>query len=595
MSFDGVMMRAIRNELGNFIVGSRVDRVDQPSKYEVMLTLRSPREKRLLFISSIDGLARIHLSQIPKERPAEPPAFCMLLRKHLEGGEIMEVSQEDTDRILRITISSPLEEERKPTVIVAELTGKHSNIILLDRNSSTILGAIKPTPPQVETRRLILPGEPYTSLPVASKLDPTTADENDFWDALEEGRETGIRSPKEFLLKTYQGFGPTICREICHRASISADARLSGLCREDGVRLFLALAEIISIVKDANFIPTLYTNDETGEIIDFSWTELRMFRSMETISRKDFPSFGELLDYVFGRLDEEKEIENLRATLARVVRENLARVEKKIEAREESLRKSEKAEDYRIAGELILANLHAIPAGAEEVTLPNYYDPQGAPVTIKLDPRVAPARCAQSYFNQYRKAKNGMEVTSKLLDEAKEERDYLEQVSLTISEADSREVLEEIKQELIDSEYIRPRRHSGHSKSDRMRAPRNKGEMADPLEFQAPDGTRILVGRNNVQNDRLTMKIARPDDIWLHAHQIPGAHVIVIADDRGEVSEEALLMGARLAARFSKAKMSEKVPVDFTKRRFVKKPKSARPGMVIYRNENTILVEPLEQ
>ncbi|HHY46884.1 MAG TPA: fibronectin/fibrinogen-binding protein [Firmicutes bacterium] len=591
VSFDGIMLRAVSGEIEDAILGRRIDRVDQPSECEVSVIIRGESRRDIqLFISCAPQIARIHISTTQRQRPQEPSPFCMLMRKYLEGGRVISVEQDGLDRVIRISVSSPLEEEGKFSIIVAELMGNQSNIILLDGVSRVVLGTARRTVPKANRKRQVLPGEQYLPPPAARKDNPLSVSGEEFCRGLLEPGALGAKSVYEYLLARHEGLGPTACREIVFRAGVPAELPVGRLDREEIRRLWDAFSEIVSCVRAKEFVPVAYVNEASGEVEDFSWTKLHMHAAGAGIKEQVFGSFGELLDFVYDELTRRMRLESLRGSLSRLVRDHLDRVRRKVEARRSALADAERGEDYRIMGELILANIHSIPRGAAEITVKNYYDPEQGYITIPLDPKLSPAQSAQQYFARYRKAKNGLRITQQLLAEAESEEAYLDQVSLTIAEADTLETLNEIREELIKTGYLKEKKHLLRQAP---RTPRGDEESRRPMEFRSPDGTRILVGRNNLENDYLTLKMAKPDDIWLHARGIPGAHVIVTASDDGQVGEEALLMGARLAARFSKAKGADKVPVDYTRRRFVKKPRAARPGMVVYEKEKTILVSPM--
>ncbi|HHV63305.1 MAG TPA: fibronectin/fibrinogen-binding protein [Firmicutes bacterium] len=627
MAFDGVMMRAVRQELSARLTGARIDRIYQPSRYEIIIIARQAGEALRLLISAAAETPRIHITAVAKENPESPPAFCMLLRKHLVDGRIDRIEQVGLDRILRISVREPDYYEREGAAaanrgktLVIEVMGKHSNIILLDDDGETIMDSIKHVTRGMSRYREVLPGRPYSPPPAQDKRDPLGETRESLARFIEEslpGDDSAEVSLARWVMNSFMGFGPTLAREIVERAGLDPDAPVRAAVPDAGAgaaeqveciarRLAAALSDVSEIIKKGQFArPSVIEDSGTGRILAFAPFPLIQHPGGEGIEvvKREFASISEMLDYVYTPRDMEISLAEAKSHLMKAIEGNLARARRKLERQEEALRDAENAENYRLMGELIKANMGVLKKGDTEAQVINYFDPELKPVRIELDPALAPSENAQVYFAKYAKAKRSLEITKEQRDRTRDDIEYLEQVALTLEQAQSLDAVDEIREELIASGYGdglpgkakaqdgRRTRARDHNRSRRA-GPDAAAGTPRPMRFKSEDGYEILVGRNNRENDFLTMKHAAPDDIWLHAKGIPGAHVIIRVDEKGNVSERALLDAAGLAAYFSKGRQSTNVDIDYTRRRYVRKPRGAKPGMVIYERQKTLAVPP---
>lgn len=586
MPIDGLLFTRIGDELKNSLQNARVQAVYQPASTELVIHLRQPGRTHLLLISIDPALARVHLTQEEPENPLAPPAFCLLLRKYLIPGRIVDVRQPPFERILELRIEGR-DDEGEPTErsLYVEIMGRHSNVILV-RSDGLIVDAMKRVPQELNRYREILPNRPYVPPPAQERVHPDRLTEEEL------GRMIRLvpaqTRPARVLAEHVAGFSPLAGREVVARAGLPLDVTREELKPGDLAALWRSFSEVMEAVRTGRSRPTAVTSGDKAEF----W--LMPLKSVEGEAR-EFDSVQEMLDWVYARRAAHEAFQRRHQALARSVEQHLRRVERKVAAQRQELQEADLAEEHRIAGDLITAYLHQISPGTSRVELPNFYE-DGAPVILTLDPALSPAANAQAYYRKYQKAKKRLVKAKEQLDASLEEMAYLESVKTALRYSQSPEELREIHAELVQSGYMPegPRERSGQSKKDRgsqgLRSGR-PGAASSPLSLRSSDGFAILVGRNNRQNDLLTMGIARDDDIWLHAKEIPGAHVIIQTQGQ-EVPDTTLVEAAAVAAFFSQARESANVPVDYTRRKHVRKPKGARPGMVIYDHQRTLFVTP---
>ncbi|MFO7173103.1 MAG: NFACT RNA binding domain-containing protein [Bacillota bacterium] len=596
MGFDATVLAAVVDELDRHLRGGRIHKVYQPTPWELHLLVYAGREHLRLLLSCHPQGARLHLTQVVRPNPPHPPTFCMLLRKHLEGGRILAVRQVGRERIAHVEVGA-LDELGNPATytLVAEVMGKHSNLVLLAPSGRIIDAARRATEEQNRYRE-VLPGLPYVPPPPTGKLDPAavTGEELGQWLA-RAGVEAMGRPAWQFVLDAVDGLGPLVAREIAHRAGVGGLAGNLGPAELD--RLARACRELYALVDSRAFAPTLLL-DEAGQPRDFAVVELRHWAG----ATLPVDSVSALLDRFYAAQEERQRTTALRAELRRVLAQELGRVRRKLQAQLEDLRRAEEAEPLRQKGELLMAYLWQVPRGADRVELPNFYDPEQRPVVIELDPALSPAENAQAYFRRYQKARSGLQAIREQVARSQAELQYLEQVEATLAAAASLPELEEIRAELAAEGYLSegPAEEKGRGAGARGAAGgrrageglQGSGQPSRPLVVRSSDGLEIWVGRNNRQNETLTFKLAAPTDLWLHAKEIPGAHVILRLPPGVEPPETSLREAALLAAYFSKARLSANVPVDYTLRRHVRKPPGARPGMVLYDHHRTLHVTP---
>ena len=545
MAYDGFLAGTVARQLDQELKGAKVERVMQPEADMIILQIYAPvsgLRRKLLICTSPQG-ARVHYTKLSYENPAEAPNFCMLLRKHLQGGRILGVTQPATERIVEFhfeTINEMGYSVNK--LLICEIMGKHSNLILADEASGKIIDAIKRISIDVNRYRQILPGMLYVSPPPQDRADLWTASADSVAD-----------------IKQIQGLSGSVADEFEDDIPALLQAR-------DGV-----LAGKIS--------PTVYC-DENGRPVDVHVIPLKkMSQVCETIS---FEEIGDALDYFYSHRKETNRMMQKSESFAKSVASLTDKLLLKKQRLLEDIQKAEKADIYRLKGELLNANLHLAKTGDKAVTVTSYYD--GQPVTIELDERFSPARNAQNYFKKYAKAKTGRKEKLIQLEECEKDIEYLSTVRDQISLASSYEEMELIRDELIREGYLRGRQAKDRKKAAAKAKPK-------PRRFTLPCGREIAVGRNNSENDYITFKVGGKTDYWLHTKDIHGSHVVLFMN--GDMpGEDEIFQAAAVAAWYSKGKDSQNVPVDYVPLRYVKKPAGAKPGMVIFTNNRTVWVDP---
>lgn len=582
MPFDGLVLAAVRQELDNSFKGSRIEKIYQPERDELALVLHQPGKRQRLLLSAHARDARVHLTTTAKENPTSAPLFCMVLRKHLEGGRILAFEQPGLERVLIIKVESRDELGRSSEKhMVCEIMGKHSNIILVDPNSGTIIDGIRRYSHSVSRYREVLPGREYLPPPAQGKQNPLTIDEEVFRRiCLDMPLETTLT---DLLQKRLEGLSPATCREIVHRANLPADYLLDQCGDYDLRALWQALCTVTIPARQGEFAPCLVTGKK-GEPLDFAALELNY--TGKTVKRG---GMNELLDLFYTARSNHQKFSAQKNSILSLLNKETSRLLKKVSIYKDSMDETNGFDQFRLYGELLTANLYRMKTGLREVSLENYYDPSCPHVVIPLDPQLTPLENSRVYFKKYVKAKNTRVAVESRLSLALEELGYLEGIKTSLEQAGTQAELEEIRLELTEQGYLKaPVTRPGKKENKKER------HIPRPHAFRSSDGFSIFVGKNNKQNDYLTLKMAAQDDLWLHAREIHGAHVIVRAEGR-EIPARTLDEAAGLAAFFSKGRSSTKVPVDYTLVKYVHKPRGARPGMVIYENQKTIMAVPDEE
>ncbi|MGD7051952.1 Rqc2 family fibronectin-binding protein [Sutcliffiella horikoshii] len=560
MSFDGIFTYAMTAELKEKLESGRITKIYQPYKNELILTIRSGRTNHKLLISAHPSYARMHLTEESYDNPSEPPMFCMLLRKHLEGSIITQIHQIEMDRIIVFDVKARNEiGDVSYKQLIVEIMGRHSNIIFVDKEKQMILDSIKHVPMAQNRHRSLTPGQTYVLPPVQDKLNPLEATEETVQRKLD---YIGGRLDKQ-LVNTFAGISPLFAKEAVFRA---------GLANRDTLpKSFMTLVEKI---KALDLSPQIIT-DGNKEV--FYLVDLEHIKG----ESKSFSTLSETLDrFYFGKASRDR-VKQQANDLERFISNEIQKNEKKIVKLEKTLDDARDAEKFQLYGELLTANLYQISRGDTEVTVVNYYDENAGTISITLDPQRSPSSNAQRYFNKYQKAKNSLAIVQEQIEKAKSEIQYFEMLNQQVETASPKDI-QEIREELMEEGYLR------------MKQKRKKLKPQKPVleTYTSSDGTEILVGKNNKQNDHLTNRVARRDDVWLHTKDIPGSHVVIRSD---EPSEETIKEAATIAAYFSKARHSGSVPVDYTKVRHVKKPSGSKPGFVIYEQQQTVYVTPDEE
>ncbi|MGM0844539.1 MAG: Rqc2 family fibronectin-binding protein [Bacillota bacterium] len=557
MSFDGLFTKAMSEELGDTLKGGRINKIHQPYKNEIILIVRSQGKNHKLLLSAHPSYARAQLTTQSYENPSAPPMFCMLLRKHLEGYIIEDVYQKEVDRIIIFEIKGRSEiGDVSYKQLIIEIMGRHSNIIIVDKSRNMILDSIKHIPPSINSYRTVLPGNEYIFPPPQDKKNPLEADAEDIL------RSIDFNSGKldKQIVGSFSGVSPLFAKEVLHRAGLATRNSLPD-----------SLLQMLQPVKEGTYQPTLIR----GEKETFYFLDLQHLEGEHT----HFPSLSGLLDRYFHQKAERDRVKQQGNDLERLLRNERDKNKGKIGKLQKTLKDAENADTYQLYGELLTANLYAVEKGMSEIQVVNYYDEEGGTVTIELDTRKSPSQNAQLYFSKYSKAKTAIRIVKEQIIKANEEIQYLDQLLQQLESASPKDILE-IREELGEEGYIK-------AKKEKKKKKNNEKPLLE--SYEASDGTTILVGKNNKQNDYLTNKFAGKEEIWLHTKDIPGSHVVIRSK---APSEETIKEAAVLAAYFSKARESSSVPVDFTTVKNVKKPNGAKPGFVTYDGQQTVYTTP---
>ncbi|MDM5194880.1 NFACT RNA binding domain-containing protein [Bacillus hominis] len=559
MAFDGLFTRAITHEIANSLQTGRISKIYQPSKYEVLLHIRANGKNQKLILSSHPTYARMHLTNQNYDSPALPPMFCMLLRKHLEGGFIEKIEQIDLERIIQITVRSRNEigDESVKTLVI-EIMGRHSNIILVDTKTNVILDSLKHVSLAVNRHRTVYAGAEYVAPPAQHKVNPLLIEtEDDFIRPL----DFLSGNMDKQLVGAFMGISPLFAKEVVKKAGMANEKALS--------EAFFSLQKPLLTHQ---YVPAMITANGKEFFYLFPLSHLQG-------NEKTFSSVSELLDrFFFGKAERDR-VKQQAHDLERFMQNEKTKNEKKLSKLEKTLQDAGKADKYQLFGELLTANMYALKKGDKDIEVVNYYDENGGTVKITLNPLKTPSENAQRYFQKYQKAKNSVAIVEEQIVKTNEEILYFDSLLQQMEAASSKDI-EEIREELAEEGYVRSRKTKNAKK-----------KPTKPVldKYLSSDGTEIFVGKNNKQNDYLTTKFSRRDEIWLHTKDIPGSHVVIRSL---EPTEETLHEAAKIAAYYSKAKDSSSVPVDFTKVRHVKKPSGAKLGFVTYDNQQTLYVTP---
>ncbi|MBR7187218.1 MAG: NFACT family protein [Clostridia bacterium] len=568
MPIDGLTLGLLARELDGALTGGRIAKVIQPERDEIQLTIRNGGVNRQLLLSASANCARAHLTQIRKNNPLEPPALCMLMRKHITGGRIAAVRQVEADRILEIEIEHHDElgdPARKR--LICEFMGKHSNLIFVDGDGRIIDSARRVTE-QISSVREVLPGLRYERPPAHGKLPFDRVEPEALYRAMS---GMGGRLHK-LIAQCISGMSTQTARELAFRAAGSEDAHaeecdLRACCE----RICRNLSEIPEHVEPA----ILYGED--GAPVD---AVAFRYASRAHLRAEPYPTISEAVDEFFRTRDRNERIQQKSAALHRTLKKNIERCERKLALQEEALLGSRRMDEYRLKGELLTANLHLAQKGMKSVDLPNWYEPDMPTLRVELDEKLSPGQNAQRYFKLYQKARNAQSLAAEQIEKTSSELNYLEGQLDNLTRCEGESELYELRQELERFGYVKPNRNRRQLK---------QLPPSQPLKVTSPSGRIVLVGKNNLQNDKLTAS-AQPDEVWLHAKDMPGSHVIIVGP---EPDEATILFAARLAAANSTGRASSRVPVDYTLRRYVRKPSGAKPGFVIYTHQRTLSVEPM--
>lgn len=578
MPFDGLTINRLCFELNKIFLNARIDKIHQPLKDELVFSIRQPGSGSCrLLLSANARWARMHLTGEKKPNPVNPSAFCMLLRKHLEGGKIKKIAQLDFDRIIHIEIEA-LDEYRewRRKVLVCEFMGKHSNIILINPENLIIIDAIKKYGSELSSFREVLPGKTYVRPSTQNKLNPLDTSFDIFAEHFyQQGEDASLA---QALFRTFSGLSPFSCREICRGAGLSENMEVEYCGAVELLQLYQYVQSILSSFNDETVRAQVVYQDQHPQ--DFAPYEIHSLPGSSLF----FPRISEACQrYYDDRLNIAR-LESMKVNYARQLKELLDRLYRKRFHQEGDLAQARENKRYQVWGELLTAYAHEIKKGQTEVYLEDFYSSEQ--VEIKLDPMYNPIQNAQRYFKIYNKSTKAVKHLGLLMAKNNDEIKYLESVLLSIEQAETLELLEEVVEELEKEQFLK----------EKAKKRRKEQLRSQPRSYLSSDGLTILVGRNNRQNDLLSLKQAERGDLWLHTKEVPGTHVILklppSIQSIHDVPDRSLEEASCLAALYSKAFQSDKVAVDYTFRSNVKKPAGARPGMVIYDNYWTIMVNP---
>lgn len=558
MSFDGLFVHLLTHELNESLLGGRISKIQQPYNNEVIIRIRANRKNKSLLLSAHPQYARIQLTDIPFDNPQSPPQFCMVLRKHLEGAIIESITQKENDRVLTFKFKNRNElGDTRTLSLVVEVMGRHSNILLIDDEENKLIDAIRHISPSQNSYRTLLPGAPYKEAPSQDKANPVTYDGDIH---LPDGTE---KETAKWFQQSFQGLGRDSAEEISHL--IHSTKKQSP--KE-------AFNQFMKPFREKEAEPTLVQKDQKE-----SFTPI-VYHHIEG-NHIRYDSLSALMDRYYHNKAERDRVNQQSNDLSHLLKNLHQKNEKKLNKLTKELNETSRADDFRVKGEVLTAYLHEVKKGDSQITLPNFYEEDEA-LTIDLNPQKSPSENAQYYFSRYQKLKNAKVHLTKQIQSTKEETDYFDTLLTQLSIASVSDI-EEIRDELRNGHYLKKKKATSKNK---------KRTQSKPESFTSSDGTRILVGKNNTQNDQLTMKQARKSYWWAHTKDIPGSHVIIESSDP---SEETIEEACVLAAYYSKYRQSASVPVDVVQVKNIRKPNGAKPGFVIYEGQTTYYVTPNEE
>ncbi|MCX7658458.1 MAG: NFACT family protein [Oscillospiraceae bacterium] len=572
MALDGAFLYAVKKEL-DFLTGSRIDKIHQPSKEEILITLRAQGEMQKLIISASANSARVHLTKAEVENPKTPPMFCMLLRKHLNGGKLTGIRQDGLERILFLDFEAMNEIGDLVRITLAcEIMGRCSNIILIN-SDGRIIDSIKHVDEEMSRERLVLPGMKYTLPPRDERLSLLNASRDEMANRIRLAKNAEL---SKCLIKVFEGISPIFAREAVFYAAKGKEITLEEADDDTIDRLVFWLINARENLLAGKNTYTVVM-DKENNLKDFCFVRISQYGPM--MVTKELPGACETLDYFYAEREAANRAKQRSYDLLKFLANTSDRISRKIALQKEELAKCALREELKIKGDLISANIYALQKGQKSAKLLNFYADPPAEIEIELDPRLSPAQNAQKYYSEYRKAANAEKKLTELIASGEAEIIYLDSVFDALTRARSEDEILELRMELMEQGYIRSRLKTKPPKPQK------------PLEYVSSDGFLILAGRNNIQNDKLTLKTAKNNDIWLHTHDIAGSHVIIVTDGKNP-PDRTIEEAAIIAACNSKARNSSQVPVDYTLVKYVKKPSGAKPGMVIFTNNKTAFVTP---
>lgn len=574
MPLDAITLSSVVEELKSHILGAKLDKIYQPTRDQVVFLLRTKEGASRLLLSANPSAPRVHFTRESVENPASPPMFCMLLRKHLAGGRFEDITQPPMERVVDFSLGCT-DEFGEPVTrhVILEIMGRNSNLILTG-GDGRIIDCVRRVDYEMSEQRQVLPGLYYHLPPSQNKLSPGSATLEDITALLQ--RISTPTRPDGFLMDHFSGLPPLICRELCFRYDPTLeDLNALSSASRYGFGAYLK-AEFQKLLEGPRMPYLLLKN---GTPWDFTYLPILQYGAMVESQRQE--SFSALLDGFYAKRDAAARMKSKSQATLKTVTNLRNRTARKLQNQRKELAGAADRDTFRIRGELITANLYRMERGQTKLLAENYYDPELKQVEIPLNPTLSPQQNAAKYFKDYNKAKNAEQYLTEQIAKGETELNYLESILDELSRAETEKDLTDIRQELISGGYLR-----NTDKKKRM-----KTAPSRPMEFMSSAGLRIRVGRNNVQNDQLTLKSSYKSDLWFHTQKIHGSHVILSCEGQ-QPDEQSILEAAQLAAYYSQARDSQNVPVDYCPVKQVKKPAGAKPGMVIYEHYHTLYVDP---
>lgn len=584
MALDGIATSAIIYELKQELLGGRIDKIHQPTKDEIRFQVRGLGETKKILLSANSNNPRMHITNTTRENPMKAPLFCMVLRKHIAGGKITNIYQPNFERIIIIEVDSTNEMGDKTSKkLILEIMGKHSNIILVDEENK-ILDSIKRVTHEKSSVREVLPMKNYAYPPTQNKENPLiyveTKDYKTFQNFLhmQEGKKL-----QEFIYQSFTGISPTMANEICIRGGLNPSLFCAEVLDKHIEDLFNSFKNTMLSVKNGEFSPIIYCEENNSlAVVDFSVVPMLQFKDL---LEKKYETISVLLEEFYEKRDNIYHIRQKSSDMRKIIQINIERCIKKKDIQFRTKKDTKNMYNWKKKGELITSNIYAIQQGMTILKTIDFYDENMPEIEIALDPNKTASENAQKYFSDYNKAKRtliALEVQEK---QNLEELEYLESVLNALDTAKDLADLDDIRNELVESGFLRKQ----YVKKGAKKVLKSK-----PMHYISSDGFHIYVGKSNIQNDELTLKFAKPTDIWLHTKEIAGSHVIICTNGTGEAPETTLEEAGNLAVCYSKARQGSMVAVDYTLRKNVKKPNGAKPGMVIYLTNKTMYITPNE-
>ncbi len=573
MALDGITLSMLKNEISEKLIGARVDKIHQPSKEELILAMRWNGGSGKLLISASASAPRIHFTESPVDNPKNPPMFCMLMRKHLSGAKLVGIEQFGLERMLHISFSTYNELGDPITVKLAvEIMGRNSNIMLIGPDGR-IIDAIKRVTADMSSVRQVMPGMSYVFPPAQNKMNTLDIDGMALIERLKTGRDIPL---SKALMENLDGVSPIVCREISEVVTDGNDCKVYDLNNDECGKLVDTVENIAKTVKNGLTKPFMVVQ-ENGHPLDFTFIPVKQYGN--SVEIREFNSFSEMLDKFYSERSGADRMKQRSGDLFKFVTNLADRISRKLDVQRSELSRSTEREILRVKGELIHANMWQLEKGMTSVVLENYYE-DNKPTEVKLDPRLTPNQNAQHYFSEYRKADTAERMLKKFIEKGEAELSYIESVFDLLSRARTDDEVVAIRDELVSQGYLK-----NHRKNNQ------KPVKLSPKEYISTDGFKILCGRNNIQNDKLTFKDSRKYDIWFHTQKIHGSHTVIVTEGR-EVPDSTMEQAAIIAAYNSKARESSLVPVDYTEIKNVKKPSGSAPGKAVYEHYKTAYVRP---